>query len=287
MPELPEVETVKRDLSKVLVGKKISRVEVRKKKIVRGDSRRFCRELAGKKIISVSRVGKLLIFRLSSGKFLLVHLKMTGQLIFEQGHKIVAGGHKLSASDLAGLPHKHTHLIFSLSGDSRLFFNDLRQFGYMKVVNQSEKIETESRFGLDPLTKKFTRANFLSLLKNKKSKIKTILLNQSIIAGIGNIYADEILFESGVRPDRPVSSLTVPEKEKIFKHTISILKKSIKHKGTTFRDFRGGDGRPGGFAKFLNVYQKEKEICPRCHKAKISKIIVSGRGTRFCPLCQK
>ena len=286
MPELPEVETVKRDLSKVLIGKKISRVEVRKKKIVRGDSRRFSRALTGQKFTSVSRVGKLLIFGLSSGRFLLIHLKMTGQLIFEQGRKIVAGGHKISDSDLTGLPNKYTHIIFSLSGHSHLFFNDLRQFGYLKIVGHKEKEKIISQYGLDPLAKSFTRANFFSLLQNKKSKIKTLLLNQNIIAGIGNIYADEVLFESGVRPNRPAFSLTIPEKEKIFRHIITILKKSIKYKGTTFRDFRGGNGRPGGFAKFLKVYQKEKGTCPRCHQAKISKIIVSGRGPRFCPHCQ-
>ena len=287
MPELPEVETVKRDLSKALVGKKISRVEVRLKKIVRGGSRQFCRELTGQKFVSVSRVGKLLIFGLSSGRFLLIHLKMTGQLIFEQGRKIVAGDHKISDSDLINLPNKYTHVIFFLSGRRHLFFNDLRQFGYLKIVGQSEKDKIVGQYGLDPLSEIFTRANFFALLRNRKTKIKPLLLNQGLIAGIGNIYADETLFEAGVRPDRPALSLTASEKEKIFRKLISVLKKSIKYKGTTFRDFRGGDGRRGGFVRFLKVYQKENGLCPRCRKAKISKIKVAGRGTRFCPHCQK
>ncbi|MFA5173072.1 MAG: bifunctional DNA-formamidopyrimidine glycosylase/DNA-(apurinic or apyrimidinic site) lyase [Candidatus Paceibacterota bacterium] len=287
MPELPEVETIKKDLEKIILGKRIKKVEVRKKKIVRGNASEFIKKMEGRKFIKISRAGKLLIFYLSNGLFLLTHLKMTGQLIYKKKEKITAGGHKISDSDLKDLPNKYSHIIFSFSDNSRLFFNDMRQFGYMKLVNEKEKMAVEEKYGLDPLSPAFTKKSFLKLLENKKGKIKAVLMNQGLIAGIGNIYADEICFEAKVRPDRKLESLTKKEKEKIFLLCQSILKKAIKHKGTTFRDFRNSDGHPGGFAKFLKVYQKEKKLCPRCRKSKIEKMKVGGRGTRFCPNCQK
>jgi formamidopyrimidine-DNA glycosylase len=254
---------------------------------VRGSLVDFIRNIKGKKFTEISRAGKLLIFHLSSGFFLLTHLKMTGQLIYKKKEKIEAGGHKILDSDLKDLPNKYSHIIFNFADKSRLFFNDMRQFGYMKLVNKKEKTAVEEKYGLDPLSSVFTNKSFFELLKNKKGKIKTVLMNQSFIAGIGNIYADEICFEAKVRPDRKTESLTKKEKEKIFLLCKTILKKAVKHKGTTFRDFRNGDGRPGGFAKFLKVYQKEKSLCLSCQKAKIEKMKVGGRGTRFCPNCQK
>ncbi|MDD4761970.1 MAG: bifunctional DNA-formamidopyrimidine glycosylase/DNA-(apurinic or apyrimidinic site) lyase [Candidatus Pacebacteria bacterium] len=287
MPELPEVETIKRDLEKVVLKKKIKEVKVEKKKIVRGDAAEFVKELKGGMFVKISRVGKLLIFHLSSGLFLLVHLKMTGQLIFKKKEKITAGGHNISNKDLENLPNKYSRIIFTFADKSRLFFNDIRQFGYMKLASEKEKTAIEKKYGLDPLSSSFTKESFLELLENKKGKIKTFLLNQNLIAGIGNIYADEICFEAKVRPDRKIDNLTKKEKEKIFLLCKLILKKAVKYKGTTFRDFRNAHGKPGGFSKFLKVYQKEKSLCPSCHRAKIEKMKVGGRGTRFCPYCQK
>lgn len=287
MPELPEVETIKRDLEKVILNKKITAVEIRKNKIVRGNLADFIKNIKGKKFIKISRAGKLLIFHLSNGFFLLTHLKMTGQLIYKKKEKITAGGHKLSDGDLKDLPNKYSHIIFTFTDKSRLFFNDMRQFGFMKLANETEKIKKEGEYGLDPLSLSFTKKNFLKILENKKGKIKTVLMKQDLIAGIGNIYADEICFEAKVRPDRKLENLTKKEKEKIFLLCRTILKKAVKYKGTTFRDFRNGDGRPGGFAKFLKVYQKEKGICPNCRKSKIEKMKVGGRSARFCPNCQK
>ncbi len=287
MPELPEVETIKRDLGKVAMGKKIIGVEVRKGKMVQGSAAGFRKKLTGKSFKEISRAGKLLVFHLSSGDFLLVHLKMTGQLIYQKGKRTTAGGHKISDKDLERLPNKYTHIIFTFADGSKLFFNDMRQFGYMRLVGKKERLKVESGYGIDPLAAGFTRKKFLGMMKGKKGKIKAVLMDQKFIAGIGNIYVDEICFEAGVRPDRRVESLSETEKGKIFEKCVSILKKAVKYKGTTFRDFRGGEGKPGGFARFLKVYQKESGLCPRCRKGKIKKMKVAGRGTRYCPVCQR
>jgi len=287
MPELPEVETIRRSLEKNIIGKKIAEVLVRKKKIVRGGVDDFIKEVVGKKIEKIERAGKLLIFQLLEEKFILVHLKMTGQLIFEKGKKVVAGGHKISDKDIEDLPNKYTHIIFRFTAGAKMFFNDMRQFGYMRLVDKNEKIKVENEYGIDPLKASFTEKVFSEIVSVRKKKIKTVLMEQGLIAGIGNIYADEICFKAGVRPDRSANSLSEAEKKRIHKECKNILKKAVKYKGTTFRDFRDGEGKRGGFSKFLKVYQREGRTCLKCWKEKIKKISVGGRGTRYCPVCQK
>jgi len=286
MPELPEVETIRRDLQNKLVGKKITEVEVRKPKIVKGSKPAFKKILAGNSFAKISRRGKLLILELKKGeKFLLVHLKMTGQLIYQARGKITAGGHGWPKVDK--LPNKYSHIIFTFSDKAQLFFNDLRQFGYMRLAGDDELQKVLEKFGIEPLTKDFTWANFRHALAGKKTNIKAVLLNQKLIAGIGNIYADEICFRAEVRPSRAVSRLNEKELRQIFNSCNVVIKQAIKYRGTTFNDYVDADGNKGNFISRLKVYQREGEKCQRCRQGTIKKVKAAGRGTRYCPRCQK
>jgi len=285
MPELPEVETIKNDLSKKILGKKITSIKISKPKIVKSSIVNFRKVLKNSYFEKIDRIGKLMIFILNkSDKFLLVHLKMTGQLIYVSKKNIIPGGHNYPKIDK--LPNKFSHIIFTFSDNSKLFYNDIRRFGYLKIANQKELEEVFSNFGLDPITNKFTKNDFLKILNSKKTNIKAFLLNQKYIAGIGNIYADEILFDSKIKPSRNIYSLSRIEKEMIYFAIKKILKKAIKMRGTTFSNYVDGKGNKGNFTKLLKVYQRENKKCFNCSR-KIKKIRICGRGTHYCSNCQK
>jgi formamidopyrimidine-DNA glycosylase len=294
MPELPEVETIRRDLSAKIVGRKIISAKVLDSKLSqRGKLAQF---LVGNKIVSAQRIGKLLIFELADKNFLLVHLKMTGQLVYADGDEIVAGGHPFKEGSIlnkvgGALPNKHTRFWISFSPTGKddignLFFNDIRRFGYVKVVSSSELAKIKNDYGIEPLTGVFTFDNLSQAISGRKIAIKALLLNQKIISGIGNIYADEILFAAGIKPDRQALSLKEKELKNILKETERIIALAVKHRGTTFSDYVDGQGRRGGFSAFLKVYGREGEKCLKCGR-KISKKRVAGRGTHFCAFCQK
>ncbi|MBI2064411.1 MAG: bifunctional DNA-formamidopyrimidine glycosylase/DNA-(apurinic or apyrimidinic site) lyase [Candidatus Yanofskybacteria bacterium] len=308
MPELPEVETIRRELEGKIVCKKIVNVEVRAKKIVKMNLKEFGGSLKGNQFTKIERIGKLLIFKLSSSNhtrsdlvwFLLVHLKMTGQLIYRYDIKTtrgevtrtIAGGHNLP-KNIGELPNKFTHLIFSFADKSHLFYNDMRQFGYMKIVDELEKDKIlKNNFGIDAVDGQFTLAVFKKILEKKKGAMaKAVLLDQMSIAGIGNIYADEILFDSQILPNRKVNTLKTEEIKKVYQSTKKVLKHAIRHRGTTFGTQLEGhyvdtEGRHGNYLDFLKVYQREKEKCLRCKRGVIEKKNIAGRGTRFCPICQ-
>lgn len=285
MPELPEVETIREDLKKRILHKKIKTLEVRQASSIHGKD--VVKIVGGNSIKDIERYGKLLVFVLDKqDKFLLIHLKMTGQLIYQMKSCIVAGGHVQSASDINQLPGKHTHVIFHFADNTTLYFNDVRRFGYIKLVNQKEKDIAVAKYGVDPTSKEFTIKKLMELAERKKGNIKTMLLNQKEIAGIGNIYADEICFCAGVRPDRRVGTLKENEYKKIVDCSKKILKLSIKHRGTTFSNYRDCDGRKGNFVKYLKVYGRAKEKCLVCN-AQLKSLRVAGRGTVFCLGCQK
>lgn len=287
MPELPEVETIRRDLSAKVLRKKIIKVEVSKDKIVRGSTAKFKDDLIGRSFAQVNRRGKLLIFDIAkTNTYLLVHLKMTGQLIYQDKTVRVAGGHPWPAPDVR-LPDKHTHITITFSDKSKLYFNDLRQFGFMKIVEEKQLDIIVARFGIEPLTSDFTAENFGKVFRGRKAPLKAVLLNQNLIAGLGNIYADEICFAAGVRPGRRVDRLTKKEKEALYKSTEKIIKQAIKYRGTTFRDYVDSRGRTGNFVDKLKVYGRGGELCLKCHKFNIKKIKTAGRGTHYCPGCQK
>lgn len=287
MPELPEVETIRRDLVKKVTHKKVTLIKVKKKKIIRGNLPNFKKVLTGSSFKNIIRVGKLLIFVIKNSRYyLLVHLKMTGQLVYLEESKVIAGGHSWKNMSLE-LPNKYTHVIFELKDKSRLFFNDMRQFGYLRVVDKGEKDRIIASFGIEPLKKDFTFINFKQILQGRKAAIKTVLINQKLIAGIGNIYADEICFFAQIKPTRKTNRLTAKEIRRIYLSCNAVIKKAIKKRGTTFSDYIDGKGGRGNFTKYLKVYHREGDKCLRCKKGIIKKIKLNGRGTRYCPNCQK
>ena len=287
MPELPEVETIRRDLTKVLVGKKITAVDVINKSPIKGSAEQFKKALLGNKIKQIERTGKLMMLDLSDDNFLLIHLKMTGQLIYRFDHKIIEGGHNLPVFKENDLPTKYTRVIWKFNDGSRLYFNDMRKFGYLKIVGKNEKEKIVAKYGIEPLTKNFTLENFKKVLDKRKTSIKAILLNQALIAGIGNIYADEICFAAGIHPGSFVAKMSEEDIKKVFNASEAILKKAITHKGTTFKDYVNPHGSKGNFSNFLKVYQRDGEKCLRCKKGIITKNKTAGRGSHYCPVCQK
>ena len=286
MPELPEVETICKDLNKKIVNKKIISVSVKKIRLIRSSVAKFKKEILGNKIIKIDRRGKLIIIFLSNSKYLLIHLKMTGQLIYQQGDKIIAGGHSLPRLG-QGLPSKFSYIIFIFSDKSKLFFNDMRQFGYMQTVTRAELDDILDNYGIEPLLDNFSWENFKKALQKRKTSIKALVLNQKIIAGIGNIYADEICHASRIRPMRKIDKLTESEKKRLWQNTTKIIKRAIDKRGTTFSDYVDADGQSGSYVKYLKVFGRQGQECLTCHRGFIKKIKHAGRGTHYCPNCQK
>ncbi len=287
MPELPEIQTIVDDLNKTILNKKIKKVDIRLSKIVRGANKTFCSILKNNSFQKISRWGKFIIIQLSQkNKYLIVHLRMTGQIIYINKNKIIAGGHGEEKNQL-DLPSKQTHLIIYFQDQSRLFYNDQRQFGFWQAVNLKGVKEVQNKLGLNPLSTEFNLLSFKKLLENKKGNIKAFLLNQKYVAGLGNIYTDETLFKAHILPSRKIDTLTLGEIKKLYKAVKDILTLSVKHRGTTFNNYVDARGRKGKFIKFLKVYKKEGQKCSRCKKEIIKKIKIAGRGTRYCPYCQE
>jgi formamidopyrimidine-DNA glycosylase len=293
MPELPEVETVRRDLKKYLVGARFQSIKIIDFKNVAPGATFLAKILKGKEIIALRRRGKLLIFDLNiPDKHLLFHLKMTGQLIYQQSNKLLAGGHSLSESSLSAavggkLPNKYTHAIFSFNSGGTLYFNDLRKFAYIKLVGSPELKEILSNnYGPEPMDKEFNPDYLSGIFKNRKAPVKAVILNQRLIAGLGNIYADEALFAAKIKPDRAAKSLKRCEVLVLQQAIVDIIKKAIKARGTTFRNYVDAQGKKGSFMDYLQVYQRQGRTCFQC-LGLIVKIKVAGRGTYYCPHCQK
>jgi formamidopyrimidine-DNA glycosylase len=294
MPELPEVETIRKDLERKLPSKAIKDIEVKKEKMVKGASPAELKsKLKSKSIKSLRRNGKLLIFEFSEDLFLLIHLKMSGQLIYKDKEEMIAGGHSLneygSVTEAIGgaPPNKYTHVTFEFRDGSFLYFNDMRQFGYVKLADKKEVEDIEREQGADPLSDRFTAEDLREAAQRRKIAIKQILMDQSVVAGIGNIYADEILFEAGVKPDRPANELQEQEAREIVRAARKILKKAIRHRGTTFSDYTDARGNKGNYSSCLKVYgKKEGEECPGCG-GKLKLIKINNRSTRYCPKCQR
>ncbi len=281
MPELPEVETLRLGLKKYLVGHRIENIEVKKVKIFRGDKK----EVVGAKIKDVRRFGKLLVIDLANGNSLTIHLKLTGQLIY-RGPKLKHP--LLSEKVIGGLPGTHTHVIFKLDRQSFLYYNDLRQFGWIKVMktSQVEKEGFVSKLGLEPF-KDLTLQKFRKILSKHKTYIKVLLMDQAKIAGVGNIYANEALWISKIHPKVPASFLSPKQTQELYKNLLATLKKGIKYQGASDSAFVTAEGQEGSFQEHFQVYSQAGKICSRCKKAKIKKFFLGGRGTYYCPTCQK
>lgn len=299
MPELPEVENLRQGLKHAIVGQKIKRVEVKKPKLVSGKGTlrlsslkkkaEFEKGLLREKFVSIERRAKNLVFKLSHGKIILVHLKMSGQFVYKpnSNNKTIIGGHPIELSEKE-LPNKHTHVIFELE-KGILYYNDTRMFGYLLYYPNHKAFEVENHFGaygLEPLSKEFTARHLFESFINKKGKIKAILMNQKIVTGLGNIYADESLFEARIRPDRSPSSLSRLEARKLYKAIVRIIRRAIKVSGSSVATYRLLDETRGNYAREHKVYGKGKRLCVNCRKP-LEKTIIQSRTTVFCPRCQK
>jgi formamidopyrimidine-DNA glycosylase len=287
MPELPEVETIVTDLQKKILGKRVTSINVPLKKIVKNSQTVFKREMLNNSFQNVFRRGKYIFFALlNTDKYLSIHLRMTGQLIYLNQDEIIAGGH--GQDDVGSLPGKYTHAILQFDDGSRLFYNDLRQFGYLQIIDSADLAVINQKLGYEPMKKEFSLVNFKKLVaSSSKKNVKSFLLDQHKIAGIGNIYADEILFGAKVLPTRKVGDLSEVEVVSIYKAIKQILKDAIKFRGTTFNNYVDSSGNQGSFFDKLTVYQRESENCKRCRVGIIEKMKVTGRGTRYCNNCQK
>lgn len=308
MPELPEVETVVNELNKKLSGKTIKQVEVRVPKLVgfgavtlsprrttsSSTLEKFISTLKNKKILSVKRRSKLLIFNLEDGWSMLVHLKMTGQFIYEDSklREKTKGKYRLlnkKSAPLLELPSKYTHVIFYFTDGSILYYNDVRKFSYLKIVHEDEiaKVKEFSEYGPEPLDKSFSYEVFKSSIsKRPKGKIKQVIMDNKVVVGIGNIYSDEILFHAKIKPDRTIKSLKENEIRAIYENISPVLKKGIEAKGSSVGDFVRTDGTWGNMGKFHFVYGRKKQSCKICNN-KIESIKIGGRTRSFCPTCQK
>jgi formamidopyrimidine-DNA glycosylase len=288
MPELPEVETIRRGLSERLIGRVIVAVEVRAPQLFTGDPER----LKGKTVDTVERRGKLLIIGLNGGLAFTVHLKMTGQLIWvpEAGPAgAVVGGHP-EAAYLASLPHKHTHIIFSFDDQSHLYFNDLRKFGRVVVV-ETEKLPEDTfmrKLGPEPLEKSFTRDYLENRLRQKaKTPVKAFLLDQENIAGLGNIYADESLFRAAILPYRRAGELTTGEARNLYDAIQETLELALLYGGSSEKDYLNAVGEKGTFLRIANVYHRTGLDCHRCNAGTVQRLKIAGRSSHYCPVCQR
>lgn len=283
MPELPEVETIRKGLQKAIVGKTIVGVDVRVPKLFHG----YKKEIIGKKIKNVYRRAKQIIIDVEGDNDLLIHLKMTGQLIFDDGKSRVAGGHP-SVDWIAKLPNSTTHIIFDFSDGSKLFFNDLRKFGWVKIFDSKKlKGKLANELGVEPFDKEFTTSRLEKIIKSKpRWNIKKILTDQALISGIGNIYADEALFWAGILPTRIAAEISYDEIVKLRDSIIKALEIGLKYGGSSENTYFKIDGSKGQAQEHFQVYVQDGKKCKRC-EGRVKKIKLNGRGTHFCPECQK
>jgi formamidopyrimidine-DNA glycosylase len=305
MPELPEVETIVRELRPKLKNKKIKEVRVLMPKMValgpgtlsnvrktkQGAAGQFSKILKGQKIKGIQRRAKLVIIDLAGKYSLLIHLKMTGQLIFLGKKHLEKKINLLNIENISPvhLPAKSTHVIFDFTDGSKLFYNDSRQFGYLKLVSDEElpKVKELSEFGPEPLDKKFAFEVFEKILfKRPKAKLKQFLLDPKTIAGIGNIYSDEILFFAKILPTRTVADLSQTEQTRLFKGIKKILRDAVNHYGSSVGDFVRPSGDWGTYGLLHKVYGRSGQKCKACGSV-IKSLKFNGRTGSYCPVCQK
>lgn len=284
MPELPEVETIRRGLEKHLVGHTIVRVDVRLPKQVNGPTKQTC----GALVTAARRFGKGLVIDLDNGFSIAIHVKMTGQLVYRRqlGSSKVPRVSK-GLGHVVKLPDKYTHVVISLDNDAVLFYRDIRQFGWIKVVPTAQVLELPffKSLGPEPL-RDLDFEIFSAVLKKRKTPIKSLLMDQRLISGIGNIYANDALWCAQVNPKRPANSLTQEEQKRLLEAIETVLRKGIEAGGASEWQYVNILGEAGQYQNFFQVYRKDGKSCSRCG-ATIKRIKMSGRGTFYCPECQK
>jgi len=287
MPELPEVETIVRDLNKTVLKKTFFDVWTDSPKTIKKITfDRFKKEIIGKRIERVWRRGKNIIFDLSGEKYLLLHQKLTGHLLVGKWQLKNGKWLPLTQGPLEDPINRFIHLMFWLNNNTMMALSDLRKFAKVELLNKKELEKELEKIGAEPLDKNFNFEKFQNCLKNKKGKIKQVLMNQEVIAGIGNIYSDEILWRTKIHPFREVSSLNKNELKEIFLAIKKVLTKAIELGGESISDFRKLSGEKGQFDLERKVYQREGEKCFRCG-TKIERLKIGGRSAHYCPKCQK
>ena len=267
VPELPEVETIRAQLAPRLEGQRLAAVEVLDQRLTRPlDPREVAAELQGERVTAVERRGKYLVLHLEGGGALLVHLRMTGSFGFE--------------------PVTHERAVVELEDGTRLVYRDVRRFGTWLVVTADElEPYLDAKNGPEPLGPRFTSRWLATQLARRKAPLKAVLLDQRVVAGLGNIYADEALWRARLNPLRPASSVTEDEARRLRRAIRAALRTGIARQGSTLRDYATPDGAPGRMQREFRVYGREGEPCPRCHQP-IAKTRIGGRGTWYCPRCQ-
>jgi len=274
MPELPEVETIKRDLEEKIKEKRVKKVIVKDGKCIKIPApAEFIKRTEGKVFREIQRRGKFLIIELDSLDALIIHLKLTGQLIYfpKEGEEL-----------------NYTRLMFIFYDHTQLNFADMRRFGSIWLIPQHKfsLIPSLANLGPEPLEDEFTLEKFKELVKGARGKIKSLLMDQSFIAGIGNVYSQEALFLAGIHPERKSSKLFDEEIRSLYNNLRKILQEAIYHRGSSVNNYVDLAGKKGNYEPHLNIYGREGQSCPRCG-ANIRRITISGRGTYFCPKCQK
>lgn len=279
MPELPEVETVRRGLSPVMEGYVFNDVRLNRADLRFPFDPDFQARVQGQTLVRLGRRAKFLNAELSSGDRLLMHLGMSGRFSINASDALGEFAHHHPTNP------KHDHVIFEMSSGSQVVFNDPRRFGFMELIapGQSSRLDN---LGPEPLSNAFNAPSLRAALKGKKSKIKAALLDQNIIAGLGNIYVCEALFRAGISPRKAAGRLSLAETERVTGHIKDVIADAIEAGGSSLRDFAGTDGRLGYFQHRFDVYGQEGQPCPSC-KAPVKRITQSGRSTFYCPKCQK
>ena len=277
MPELPEVENVKQGLNDIVVGETIEKVEVRWRRIIESpESESFSKKLMGQMIEKVDRRGKFLLFYFTDD-VMISHLRMEGKYNLVEPTKDWT------------LPRRsnHTHVIFHLKSGKKLIYHDVRKFGRMSLVPKGEEFDHKSlaKLGPEPTAEDFVLEEMQEFLTRRTKAIKGVLLDQQIVVGIGNIYADEILFKAKVHPATPANRLTDAEEIRLHEAVLLILNNAIKSGGTTIRSYQNAFGDVGTYQNHLNVYGRDGQPCVNC-ETEIEKMKIAGRGTHYCPVCQ-
>jgi formamidopyrimidine-DNA glycosylase len=287
MPELPEVETVRLGLQRLLPGRTVSAVEHDWAKSFPNAPADVQTFLIGANVVTVGRRAKVLLIELSSKYSLVIHLKMTGQLVFRGPNQRFGAGHP-NDSLIGELPDRSTRVTLTFEDGSKLFFNDQRKFGWVRLMPTAEVVNLDffKKVGPEPLSDDFN-AKVLAARARRRihSNIKSVLLDQTVLAGIGNIYADEALWGAKIHPATPVRDLTDTRFRKLYKELVYVLELAIEKGGSTDRNYVNAEGRKGSYVDFARVFRRDGQPCPRCGNI-IIKSRVAGRGTHICPFCQ-
>jgi formamidopyrimidine-DNA glycosylase len=288
MPELPEVETIVRGLSSLLPGRAVKAVDFDWPKSFPNALEDVNQFLVGSNVVQVNRRAKVILIELSSKYSLVIHLKMTGQLVFKNGDTRFGAGHP-NQSLVGHLPDKSTRVTLDFKDGSQLFFNDQRKFGWMRLIPTAEVINLDffKKVGPEPLAADFSWTDFKQrLIRRKNSNIKAVLLDQTVIAGVGNIYADESLWGAKTHPTTLVANLSDAKIKKLYTELKYVLNLSIEKGGSTDKNYISAEGKRGSYLSFARVFRREGQACARCGHP-IEKIRVAGRGTHVCPFCQR